>query len=286
MTNSGAQELTSAQYIFSSSDEVDGEKMETIKWNYFQFRKHYGYSVFIRFRQDELNPKYLHLLNELGFNELSEVESKKIPLQKTSTRLLTIQSASARLAAQITGSDLLDKYGHESLSLQGQIPVYTYRRVGIMALPAMKNIWDLALHQDISHTDQMIGLRIILVRYLSQALSEQGVLCYWGTVKDETVIVMKQLQSFGEAVFIDTTKKAIFSNGGEIRLGTQLKILRKDKDVKISSPMNREEIISFLSVSTCLLSFHGISNAMKRAIVELSASTTAHYAASEGTINL
>lgn len=260
--------------------------MDSIKWNYFQFRKQHGYPVYLRFRQDELNPKFLHLLNELGFNELNESEAKKIPLGKTHTRLLTIQSASARLAQQITGSDILDKYGSESLSLQGQCPVYTYRRVGIMSMPPLKNLWDLAIHQDISHTDQMIGLRIILVRYLAQTLAEHGVLSYWGTVKDETVIVMRQLNSFGEAVFIDASKKAIFSNGGEIRLGTQLKILRKDKDVKFSSSMSREEIISFLSVSTCLLSFYGITQAMKRSIMDISASTTAHYAPSEPSLNL
>src|SRR5690606_27081750 len=155
-----------------------------IKWHYFQFRKQYDYPVYLRFRQDEMNLKFSHLLHELGFNELSQNESKKIPLQRSFTKMLTVQMASARLNQQLNGSDLLDKYGPESLSIQAGIPVYTYRKVGIMAMPPYKNLWDLALHAEISQTDQMIGLRIVLVRFLSQALAEQGVLTYWGTVKD------------------------------------------------------------------------------------------------------
>lgn len=260
--------------------------MEQVKWNYFQYRKNYDYPVYVRFKQDELSTKFLHLLNELGFNELNEKDAKKISLHRTHTRILTIQGASARLEQQITGSDLLDKYGLESLSIQSGMPIYTYRKVGLMGLPVNKTLWDLALHHDISHTDQLIGLRIILIRFISQALADLGVLCYWGTVKDETVVVMKQLQSFGEAVLIDVNKKVIFSNGGEVKFHSSLKILRKDKDVKNNAIMSREEIISFLSVSTCLLSFSGITPAMKKAIYEISTYATASYAISETAANL
>lgn len=260
--------------------------MQNQKWNYFQFRKQHDYPVYLRFKNEELNPKFSHLLSELGFNELNEQDSKRIPLQRPHTRLLTVQFASARLDQQLNSSDTLDKYGAEVLSIQAGTPIYTYRKVGIMALPTNKTLWDLALHSEISNTDQMIGFRIILVRYISQALADQGVLCFWGTVRDESVIVMKQVQSFGEAVFIDWNKKVIFSNGGEMKFNSHLKILRKDKESKSSGAMNREEVISFLSVSTCLLSFSGITNAMKRAIVEMSAKVTTNYSVSEGSVNL
>jgi hypothetical protein len=260
--------------------------MQPTKWHYFQFRKQFDYPIFLRFMHEELNPKFSHLLSELGFNELTENESKKIPLQRAQTRLLTVQVASSRLQQQMTGSDLLDKYGSESLSIQAGTPVYTYRKVGIMALPTSKTLWDLALHSEISQTDQMIGFRIILVRFLSQALADHGVLSYWGTVRDESLIVMKQLQSFGEAVFVDWNKKVLFSNGGEIKLNSHLKILRKDKDFNTAGSMSREEIISFLSVSTCLLSFHGITQPMKRSIIEMSAHVTANYSLSESNVNL
>jgi hypothetical protein len=257
-----------------------------IKWTYFQFRKNLDYPIYLRFRQDELTPKFSHLFKELGFQELIEKESKKISLERLQTRILTIQFASARLNQQLNGTDLLDKYGHESLSLQLGTPVYTYRKVGMMAMPPRKPLWDLALNSEISQTDQMIGVRIILVRFLTQALADQGVLGYWGTMKDDTVIVMKQAQSFGESVFIDWNKKVIFSNGGEMKLNSHLKLLRKDKDYSVPGQMSREDIISFLSVSTCLLSFQGITPAMKKAILELSAQTSGTYAVCEPALNL
>ena len=260
--------------------------MEQIKFSYFQYRKAHGYPVYVRMKQEDSTPKFVHLLNELGFAEMTDNESKKVQLQKAHTRILTIQEASPRLQLQINGSDLLEQYGLESISLQGGMPVYTYRKVGIMGVPQNRTLWELALHPDSTQTDHMIGLRIMLVRYLSQALADQGVISYWGTIKDDTVLVMKQLNSFGEAVFIDLEKKTVFSNGGELRLSSNLKIIRKDKEVRSSAVMSREELISFLSVSTCLLSFNGITPSMRKAIYELSMKATATYSAMESAVNL
>lgn len=260
--------------------------MESVKWSYFQYRKEYDYPIYVRFRLDELSGKFSHLLNELGFSQLQESESKKIQLSRSHLKILTIQEAGTRLMQQITGSDLLDKYGSESLSLQAGMPVYTFRKVGIMGLPLSKPLWDLAINPEIAHMDQMVGLRIIFVRFLSLALSHLGVLCYWGTVKDDNIIIMKQNQSFGEAVLVDVSERVVFSNAGAIRLGPSLKIIRKDKEVRSPQPMSREDLIGFLSVSTCLLSFTGITPTMKKAIFELSKETTGSYAMGETDLNL
>lgn len=255
-------------------------------WNYFQYRKAHNYPVYLRLKQEDVNPKFLHLVQELGFGQLTSVESKKISLQRSHTRILTIQHGSPRIQLQINGNDLFDRYGHESLSLQQGMPVYSYRKVGIMGFPVGKTLWDLAIHQDISNTEQLVGLRVMLVRYLAQALSEFGVLCYWGTVREGGVVIMKQSQSFGEAVLIDLPNKVVFSNAGEVKITSSLRIIRRDKDVKVPIPMGREELISFLSVSTCLLSFSGLSQSMRKAIYDLSLNSTASYGVSEQTANL
>jgi hypothetical protein len=88
---------------------------------------------------------------------------------------------------------------------------------------------------------------------------------------------MKQTQSFGEAVLVDVNKKMIFSNGGEEKLHSGLKILRKDKDDFQGKVLKREDLISFLSVSTCLLSFIGITPAMRSSIMELSRVSSASF---------
>jgi hypothetical protein len=260
--------------------------VDQVKWNYFQYRQQFGYSIYLRIKSEELHSKYSHLFNEVGFTLLSEAEVKKIQLNKMHVKILTIQEASSRLQMQINGSDLLDQFGLESLSLVMGSPTYTFRKVGLMIMPFGKTLWDLGLSSDISHTDQLVGLRVILVRYLAHALADQGIISFWGTIKDDTVILMKQTQSFGEAVIIDVNKKMIFSNGGEMKLTTNLKIIRKDKEIRYSQLMTREDLIGFLSVSTCLLSFSGITPSMKKAIYDLSAISTASYAATETTANL
>ncbi len=155
-----------------------------------------------------------------------------------------------------------------------------------MLIPKGKALWELDINPEISHTEQMVGFRIMLVRFLSLALADQGILSYWGTVKDGTIIIMKQAQSFGEAVFIDMKKKFIFSNGGEMQFDSSLKIIRKDKIVLTTFNLTKEDLISFLSVSTCLLSFTGITQSMKKNIFELSFLSTASYGLSENDMNL
>jgi len=248
-----------------------------IKWIYFQYRRTHQFPVYLRFKSEDLQEKFKHVLNEMGFNLLTSEEAKKISLEKTSTKILTIQSAIPRIQKQIVGSDLLDKSGPEILSLQIGIPIYTYRKVGMMAMPQDRLWWELALSNDIQQTDQMVGLRVILVRYLAHALADFGVLTYWGAFKDDHVVVMKQVNSFGEAVMIDVTKKLIFSNGGEAKLNPGLKIIRKDKEVSSARSMSREDLISFLNVSTCLLQFTGMSQQMRTNAMELSKFSSASY---------
>jgi hypothetical protein len=254
--------------------------MESQKWSYYQYRRQQDYPVYLRIHADEGHSKLQHLFMELGFSSLSEKDTKRISLQKPHTRMLTIQGAGARLQHQITGSTLLDQFGSESLSIQGNLPIYTYRKVGVMGLPVNKTLWDLAINNDSLETVQMVGLRIVLTRFLAFALSDLGILSYWGTVKDDTIIIMKQVDSFGEAVFLDESRNMAYWNGGEMKLPGHVKFLRKDKDHKITSKMNREELISFLSVSTCLLSFSGITHNMKRAIYSLTTRASGSYAVS------
>jgi len=255
--------------------------MDPIKYHYFQFRKAYDYPVYIRLSSQDMNQKWSHLLNELGFIELNEKEIKKVSLAKPFTKLLTWQMANGKMEAQIMGSDILDQFGFESITIQAGTPVYTFRKVGMLVMYSHKNLWDLALCNDLTQTDQMVGLRVVLVRFLAQALSDLGVLVYWGTMKDDAMIIMKQSQSFGEALIVDYQKRVIFTNGGENKMTSSMKILRKDKENSGSNKMKREELISFLSVSHCLLSFKGLTPSQKKNIFDLTQNSLGFYFASE-----
>jgi hypothetical protein len=256
------------------------------QWSTFEFRKNGNYQVYIRLKQEDLNAKHLHLFTEIGFSQLNEAELKKIQLNKPLVRILTINKANTRFLQVINSSDILDELGPESLGFYSGNYTYIYRKVGIMLLSLGNQFWDLELTPDLSHTDQMVGLRIMLVRFLAHALSDQGIISYWGTVKDGSVIMMKQLQSFGEAIFIDVRNKVIFSNGGETKFSTGISIIRKDNHLRKNKFMTREDLIGFLSVNTCLFSFSNITSSMKKNIFELSSLSTASFSFSENEINL
>jgi hypothetical protein len=249
-----------------------------IRWTYFQFQKSHGYPVYIRFQFEDLDAKLKHLLGEMGFESLDEKESKKIPLHKAHTRILTVQKAGPRIQMQLAGSDLLDTYGLETLSIQGGVPIISYRRVGLLALPPGKVLWDLALSQNLDVSLHEVGIRVLFARFLAQALSEHGVISYWGFYKEGSLIVTKQGEAQGESVIVDFQNRIAFYPGGAVKIGNSLKILRRDKDVPHTIPMRREELISFLSVNTCLLSFQGISPAMKKSVYDLTQYASGAYA--------
>jgi hypothetical protein len=243
--------------------------MADLQWQYYQFKKKHGYPVFLRLKKSDVSPNILHVITEQGFEILSDVESKKIPIAKPTTRILTLQVAAGRSLSLIQTSDSLDKYGQESLSLYGGVPHYTYRQIGLMNLPLNKILWDFYCRGDLTTTEQLVGVRVILVRYLAHVLADQGVLFYWGTVKGQTVELMKQNQSMGEAVMIDLNKKIIVSPGSELQSMGQVKFHRKDKEFPNLTQLQREDFISYLSVSHCLLGFTGLTPAMKSAAYEL-----------------
>lgn len=251
--------------------------MSTIKWTYYQFKKKHQYPVYVRLHPEVELSKLTQVLGEVGFDLLTDAEVRNISLQKAGVKLLTVQEASGKILSQLQTSDSLDQYGLESLSIHGGVSVYTHRKVAVMMTPSGKPLWDMALVTTNHSSEHMMGMRVVMTRYLSLALAPFGVISYWGTSKDDGVIIMKQNQSHGESVFIDHKKKLIFSFHGESQFNHGLHIHRLDQNKKVGLNLTKEELMSFLSVSTCLMSFTGLSVEMKKSIVDLCMSSTASY---------
>jgi len=251
--------------------------MANIKWTYYQFRKKHQYPVYLRLHPEIEVSQLTSVFSEMGFDLLSDNEVRTISLQKAGMKLLTIQEAAGKVLQQIQTTDSMDQFGAESLSLHGGIPVYSYRKIALMMMPNGKALWDIALAPHLRSPDQLRGLKVVMARFLTHALSPFGVVSYWGTSKEDGVIIMKQNQSNGESVFIDHKKKLIFGSNGENNIQHGLHIHRLDETKRSGTIINREELMSFLSVSTCLLSFTGLSQEMKKSIIDLSMSSSASY---------
>jgi hypothetical protein len=241
--------------------------MNNIKWTYYQFRKKHQYPVYVRLHPEVELSKLTQVLTEVGFELLSDVEVRGISLQKAGVKLLTIQEATGKVFSQLQTSDALDQYGLENLSIHSGVSVYTHRRVALLMTPSGKPLWDMALVTNVHTQEHLLGMRVVMTRFLALALAPFGVISYWGTSKDDGVIIMKQGQSAGESVFIDHKKKLIFSFHGETNFHHGLHIHRLDQNKKVGSALSREE----------LMSFTGLTPEMKKSIVELCMSSSASY---------
>jgi hypothetical protein len=109
----------------------------------------------------------------------------------------------------------------------------------------------------------------VLNRYLSWALAPHGVVGFWGVTSNEGFVIMRQGQSFGEAVFVDVTRQATFSSAGMRPVAGDYTILRADRPAPAVRQMTREELVSFLTTHTTYLSQTGLPLALKRATLLL-----------------
>jgi hypothetical protein len=244
---------------------------------YYQFHKSFGYPVFIRLDADLLEGRLQKVILDLGFFELDEKERKTIPVNKSSTKVLSLKKAPIRVIQQVKTPTSLDQYGQETLQMNGNFQVYTYRNFGMMVFSAASSYWELGLCSELQNTEELTHLRIMLTRFLSWSLGPMGMIGYWGVTTQDGMVIMKQAQSFGESVFVDLDKKLILSGQFTKNFGGDFVIYRAERSVPQNKMIGKEELISFLTTSTTFLSYSGIPFLMKRNIFDLGANTRGEY---------
>jgi hypothetical protein len=239
---------------------------------YFQWQKSSAYPVFIKLPKNMLEGRLEKLLTDLGFQEVTIQEQKKISVQRRGTKIISLSRASSRVSQQVMLSDSLDRFGHEVLSYRGEAHVYTYRKIGMMVFSHTTSFWEIGIASQLENTEELMGLRVMLNRALSWALAPLGIIGFWGVVTAEGFVAMKQSQSFGEAVFVDTDTETVFSSAGKSKMESGFTIFRADKSGVSGKLLGPEELISFLSTSNTYLSHLNLPHTLKRAAMKLGTS--------------
>lgn len=235
----------------------------------FQWQKDHQYPVFLRVEKELLEGRLQKLVGDLGFQEIPEKDQKRVVLTKGGARMLTLIRASSRVVHQISGPDSLDRFGVETLRPHGPAEVYIYRRIGMMVYSLANPLWELGLASTLETTEELMGLRIMLNRYLSWALAPHGLIGFWGVSTGDGFVVMRQAQSFGEAVFVDVAKRQHFSSAGVRPFEGNFTILRADKGAVPGKHLSREELVSFLSTHSTYFSHTGIPQILRKAALSL-----------------
>lgn len=224
------------------------ETNQNEKLTYFQFQKEIEYSLFIKIETDQLNDNLKHTFNSIGFNEITEKEFKEKDLQRYKTRILSVKEATHKVARQISHSFLgMERYGNENITTQGNYEVYRFKNVGMMVLSQMTYEWELGLIDLEEKQDQ---IKIMLTRFITWSLVEQGVVAFWGVPVEEGLVVMNQKESAGEAVFLDVNNHKMITQDGTKKLPPYIQFLRLDPVLRGETKlMSKEELLSYLTTN-------------------------------------
>ncbi|MBY0516402.1 MAG: hypothetical protein K2P81_05810 [Bacteriovoracaceae bacterium] len=256
---------------------------------FYQWQKSTGYPIFLRLSKDLHEGRMQKLVNDLGFQEIAEVDHRKVSVTRPGTKILTLTRASTRVTQQVMLKDSLDKFGSETLNYQGNAQIYLYRKIGMMVFSPTTSMWELGLASSLETTEELMGLRVMLNRYLAWALAPMSVIGFWGVSTNEGLVAMKQSQSFGEVVFVDMEKKIMHASGGSRPLEAEFTILRADKAGPTGRQIPPEELVSFLNTSNIYFTHMGLPQTLKKAALTLGSSVrgewSGHAASSVGLSN-
>lgn len=251
--------------------------MEKMEFRYFQYHSEKDFPVFLGVYDDggKFADSLTSLVEQMNFREMgdSEVEEMEKTLSKNSfARLLRVKPASLKVIRQIETAMHSDRFGAESILPKEGYKVYRYRGQALLVYSYAADAWECGVTDTFGVGDEGIfAARTVLNRYLSWALAPIGVVGFWGVPVEEGMVVLKQKESQGEAVYIDLNERSILSMDGKSKMPTRFKILRLDPRLKGKNiKMTSEELLSFLSVHTAFFDPSGNSLPVRQILQAIS----------------
>ena len=243
-------------------------------WIYFQYHTATKYPIFLRFEASEFNHEITDLLTEMKFSQMGEKELEdveKVVKNEEFGRLLTIKPASYRVLRQIDSMTESDQYGRESIIPKDGYRVYRHKGFALMVYAMSAKEWELGVSPSFGKEGFKKEFFTIVNRYLSWTLAPFGVVGFWGVPVEDGVVVLKQGEAQGEAVFIDIRDRKVLSFDGYENMSFRFKILRLDKSLKNRNiRMGNEELLSFLSVHSTFFDCYGHSTIVRQLLQTIS----------------
>lgn len=235
---------------------------------YYQYQKSGTYPIYLRVDSLEIEEVFMKAFSECGFVKLDETTYKKIALNRSGTRVLKITKAGPKASKQIRAFSGMDQYGEESITPMGAYDVYRYRGIGMIMMQEKNISWELGVVLEGALTQER-KLKVLLNRFLSYALAPLGVVGFWGTLHENSLVITKAGQSGGEAFFIDYKIRKVLSSS-ETELFQFDQIIRMDESLRGKNKLlSREELIGFLTANTSFLSYKGIEQNLKHYCYEI-----------------
>jgi len=252
-----------------------GKDSQTNEVSYFQFSKELALPIYIKVDFSIFDRKLGLLLKELRFEELPKDKHQSILeniREKNHARLLILQEATSVVARQIDSALETDKYGLEGITPKEGYRVYRFKGQALLVYSFSSVIWQLGCFSDFGAEGKgHFEARIILNRFLSWALSPLGIIGFWGVPVDEGIVVLRNFESKGEAVFADVMNKKLITQDSIIKMRGRFNILKLDSTLRGRNiRMNSEELMGFLTTHSSFFDYSGLSMGVRQMIHELS----------------
>lgn len=223
--------------------------MSANEYSYYKFRKDLDYQIYLRFEDFDFESQLVETLELIGFSKVERDDVKKISFYKNNTRVLKVSKAAARIHRKMDGQGLLKINEQECFQAMGLYDIYMYKNVAMMVLGEQNPLWELG----IKSTEDSYALRVVFTRFLSMALSSQGVIGFWGVPVEQGFVMLNQGESNSESIFIDIEKGHYMTFEGVQALPNDLEILRLSPTLKDEAlRMPKESLYSFLSMKSVL----------------------------------
>jgi hypothetical protein len=247
---------------------MESKKIIPENLTYYQFQKEIDYSIFLKIETDLLTSEIKEVFESLGFQTLEKEEFNKKNFKKYETKVLKITKASFKLAKQIKKSFMgMENFGNESITSHGNYDVYRYSDVGMMVFSHASSEWEMGL---IDFENKSFGVKVMLTRFLSWALTPYGVLSFWAVPVEEGLVVMNLKESNAESVLVDLKNERIITQDGVKRLPGFLQVLRLDSTLRGESrQMSREELLSFLTTNNTFFTQGPMPLNLKNTLLEM-----------------
>lgn len=162
-------------------------------------------------------------------------------------RIINVNIVSPVVAKQLYLYDRLDSIGNESISYGRGYNTYRFAKTSLMIFSNTHKEWTLGVFPTFGSEEFFCNSKIVLNRALTFALLPLGIIGFWGVPISEGVVVMSQLKSQGEAVFIDIFNNFIISQDEIKKIPVNFSIIKLDERLyKKNIIMDNSELIGFL----------------------------------------
>lgn len=247
--------------------------MSEAKYSYFQYQKSENLQVFIKVDVDEFDSALGGFLKAMRFDELGPDELASLEKRagdEFTGNILTMRLAGSTVARQINQVNESDRYGLECITAKAGYKVYRFKDKALLVYSLGVGHWEMGCHYDFGHEKGLADYRSIINRYLSWALVSEGVVGFWGIPVEEGIVVLKNRESEGEAVFVNIREHKVYSADGCSSMKTRFSILRLDPTLKNKNlKMSKEELLGFLTVNTTFFDYQGLTVSIRQAVRSL-----------------